>query len=57
MRVRMTFNADVVDYLAQNVIELINRGFRMVVPVADLFDKTWSDEKISILSALLCQLK
>jgi uncharacterized protein len=46
IRVRMTYNAESVKYLAEGVIELIEKGYKIIVPAADLFDRNWNDGAI-----------
>ncbi len=48
IRIRMTFDADTVYYLAEGVIHLAELGFSTIVPAADSFDKRWSNETVSI---------
>lgn len=57
LRVRMTVTSRGVNSLAENVIHLINNGFRIIVPGIDFFDHEWNNQKIEVLEKQILMIK
>ncbi len=57
IRVRMTFNTKTVDSLFESVKYLIEKGFKVIVPAPDLFDKNWNYSHIKILKEQILLIK
>lgn len=51
LRVRMTFDTETIENLYEDVKYLIDEGFKVIVPVADLFEKRWDNKHVSILES------
>lgn len=46
---RMTFNAESVSNLYENVQFIVQQGFKVIKPVPDFFDSRWDEDSFSIL--------
>lgn len=57
LRIRMTFNSDMVDRLSENVIHLLSLGFKLIIALPDVFDKKWNDENSSIIDREIKKIK
>lgn len=57
LRVRMTYNVDSVNELSNGVCNLVDNGFKIIVPAPDLFDKRWNDETLDILKDQILIIK
>ncbi|WP_195948291.1 radical SAM/SPASM domain-containing protein [Paraclostridium bifermentans] len=57
LRVRMTFDTETVGNLYEDVKFLIDEGFKVIVPVADLYEKRWNDEHVKILESQIIKMK
>lgn len=49
MRIRMTFDSETVKKLYEDVKYLIDNGFKIIVPVPNLFDSNWNESHVEIL--------
>lgn len=49
LRVRMTFDPVTVHNLFENVIHLVKLGFKLIVPLPNLFDKNWTEKSFDTL--------
>lgn len=56
VRIRMTFNTKSVNSLCDNILYLIELGFKTIVPVADFFDSNWNDSNSKIIGEQLDRL-
>lgn len=57
LRVRMTITAKTVQSLSEDVLHLLNKGFKCIVPIVDLFGKDWTDEKLDVLKDEIEKIK
>lgn len=57
VRVRMTFDSDTVYSLAEDVIHLIDLGFKTIVPAPNFFDKRWDACHLSVLEKQIKTIK
>lgn len=57
MRVRMTYNENTLQDLAQNIYSLIKIGFKTIVPIHDFCESVWSDKHIEILREQIAIVK
>lgn len=49
LRVRMVITPETVGSLSENVLFLIDEGFKTVVPAVDSFDHTWTEDQFEVL--------
>lgn len=57
IRIRMTVNSRTVGSLSSNVYNLINEGFKFIVPSIDYFDTDWDNEKMLVLQEQITDLR
>lgn len=57
MRIRMTFNSETVNQLSKNVKYLLDKGFLLIVPGIDSFDKGWDEMHIKVLKKEIMSIK
>ena len=57
VRIRMTVVPNNIRELAKGVIELIEKGFKIIIPVIDYFDKNWKQSDIEIIYQELDKIK
>lgn len=57
LRVRMTVNTTNSDQLYENVIFLIEQGFKVIVPGVDYGDKNWTEEHFERLTEQFIRIK
>lgn len=57
IRVRMTVNVDLVKNLAEGVRNLVEHGFKNIVPALDLFDNRWNDDLLQELESQIREIK
>lgn len=57
VRIRMTVVPNNIRELAKGVIELIEKGFKIIIPVIDYFDKNWKQSDIAIIYQELDKIK
>lgn len=56
LRVRMTFDTETVGELFNNIIHLVEKGFKCIVPIPNYYDN-WRDEHLIILEDQINSLK
>ena len=49
LRVRMTVRSTEVENLSKNIIYLVEKGFNLIVPVLDFYDKNWNEDAFCTL--------
>ena len=49
IRARMTYTPQTIDHLSDNIIHLIDLGFKNIVSVPDYFSENWSQNEMEIL--------
>lgn len=49
MRARMTYNENTLQDLAYNICSLIKSGFKIIVPIHDFCESSWSEKHIEVL--------
>lgn len=57
MRIRMTFDSETVKNLYEDVKYLIDYGFKIIVPVPNLFDSNWNESHVEILKQQIKSIK
>ncbi len=57
VRARMTFNSQNVDELYEGVKFLVEMGFKYIVPVADFYDKRWSEKDIETFKKQVIKIR
>lgn len=57
VRIRMTVVPNNIRELAKGVIELIEKGFEIIIPVIDYFDENWKQSDIEIIYQELDKIK
>lgn len=57
LRVRMTVVPNNVEELAEGVIDLIEKGFKIIIPVVDCYDKSWEKSDLEIIRVQLGTIK
>lgn len=57
VRVRMTFDAECLANLYEDVKYLIDQGFRIIVPALNLYAKNWSDYHVDLLEDQMMKIK
>lgn len=57
IRIRMTFDSDTVNNLFEDTKFLIEKGFKIIVPAPNLFDKRWNDKHVNILEQQMKYIK
>lgn len=57
LRVRMTVRSTGVENLSRDIIHLVEKGFKLIVPVLDFYDKNWNEEKFEIIKEEIRRVK
>lgn len=57
VRIRMTVVPDTLKELADGIIQFVNMGFKIIVPVLDYFNQNWTKEDIDLLAQVLRSVK
>lgn len=57
LRVRMTVRSSEVENLLKDIIHLVEKGFKLIVPVLDFYDKNWNEEKFEIIRKEIKKVK
>lgn len=57
IRVRMTVTPENVKDLYENVLHLVNKGFKLIVPVLDVFDRRWNEEMFEVIRKSVRRIK
>lgn len=57
VRVRNTFDSKSVTNLYEDMKFLIEKGFKCIVPIPNLFDKNWDEESVKILEEQIKRIK
>lgn len=57
LRVRMTVTPETLGNLFEDVLHLVNEGFKLIVPVLDVFDTRWDDEMFEQLRESIQKIK
>ena len=52
INVRMTINADTICDLYGNIKHLVELGYKNIIPVINIWDKKWSEEKLAALNSI-----